>query len=98
MGATAANFSTVKAYAKDDLCLYDGVLYKFTSSHSAGAWSGTDVQAVDGNEQQDLTRILSGMDNAVKATAYVGTVVFEPALISGTKYKYILTNALDPRG
>ena len=97
MGQEAREFSSSTAYASGDFVLYEGMLYKFTAAHSAGAWTGSDVAAFDDDTDQELTRILAGMDNAEKATAYAGTVVFEPSLIEGTRYKYVLTNAPDPR-
>lgn len=97
MGQEARNFSNTKAYAAGDLVLYDGVLYRFTTAHSAGAWTGSDAAKVDSSFEQELTRILAGADRAERATAYVGTVVFAPSQITGTRYKYVLTNAPDPR-
>ena len=55
-------------------------------------------ESVDYTEQQNLTRILAGMDNAEAASDYADTIVFAPNQITGTRYKYILTNAPDPRG
>ena len=43
----AENFSTAKAYAAGDLVLYGGILYRFTTSHSAGAWNAAQAAAVD---------------------------------------------------
>lgn len=97
MGREARDFSTTRAYAAGDLVMYGGVLYRFTASHSAGAWTGSDAAAVDQSVEQELTRIMAGADNARKATAYAGTVVFAPSQISGTRYKYVFTNADDPR-
>ena len=93
----ATEFSTSAAYAVNDLVLYGGVLYKFTSAHTAGAWNSSQTTAVDSSTEQQLTRILAGMDNADKAADYADTVVFAPAQITGTRYKYVLTNAPDPR-
>ena len=93
----AENFSTAKAYAAGDLVLYGGILYRFTTSHSAGAWNAAQAAAVDSGTEQELTRILAGADNAEDATAYAATVKFEPEQIAGTRYKYILTDAPDPR-
>jgi len=94
----ATEFSTSVAYAVDDLVLYGGNLYKFTSEHAAGAWNSSQVSAVDNSEEQQITRILAGMDNAEKASDYADTVVFAPTQMTGTRYKYMLTNAPDPRG
>ena len=54
-------------------------------------------ETVDYTEQRNLTRILTGIDLATKASDYADTIVFEPSQISGTRYKYTLTNAPDPR-
>ena len=97
MGQEARTFSSSKAYASGDLVMYGGVLYKFTAAHSAGAWTGSDASAVDSDTEQELTRIIAGADNAEKATAYAATVIFEPAQIVENRYKYVLTNAADPR-
>ena len=42
MGKEARDFSTSQAYAKDDLVLYNGDLYIFTTVHTAGAWDYDD--------------------------------------------------------
>lgn len=93
----ATEFSTSAAYAAKDLVLYGGVLYRFISAHTAGSWNPSHVTAVDSSKEQQITRILAGMDNAEKAADYEDTIVFSPAQISGTRYKYVLTNAPDPR-
>ena len=54
-------------------------------------------ETVDYTEQRNVTRILTGMNSATKASDYADTIVFEPSQISGTRYKYTLTNAPDPR-
>ena len=97
MGKEARNFSTSKAYAAGDLCLYGGILYRFTTSHSAGAWNSAQVTEEDSNIEQDISRIVAGTENAEKAADYADTVVFSPSNISGTRYKYVLTDAPDPR-
>ena len=48
-------------------------------------------------KEGQLTRILAGMDNATKAADYADTIVLDAEQIAGTRYKYILTNANDPR-
>jgi hypothetical protein len=93
----ARDFSTGTNYAKGNLCMYGGILYRFTAAHPAGAWTGSDVEEVDNTTEQELTRILAGINNAEKAADYADTVVFAPSQIEGTRYKYILTNAPDPR-
>lgn len=39
-------FSETKAYAVGDYCIYDNVLYKFTTAKAAGAWNASVVSAV----------------------------------------------------
>ena len=97
MGKEARTFYTVKNYAVNDLVLYGGVLYRFISAHSAGAWNPSHVTEVDDDEEQLITRIVGGASNAERATAYAGTVIFEPTQITENRYKYIFTNAADPR-
>ena len=41
----SAEFSTTQPYAVGDIVVYQGVLYKFTSAHSAGAWAPAEAQA-----------------------------------------------------
>lgn len=43
LGAIAPTFSASTAYTAGQFVWYDGVLYRFTSSHSAGSWVGTDA-------------------------------------------------------
>ena len=93
----AREFDTGTAYATGDLVLHAGRLYRFTANHSAGAWNSSQVTAVDSNYENRIERILAGMDNAADAADFVNTLVFEPEQITGTRYKYILTNAVDPR-
>ena len=93
----ATEFSTTANYAINDMVLYGGVLYKFTGTHTAGEWNSSQATEVDSSKEQQITRIIAGMDNAEKAIDYVETITFEPVQIKGTRYKYVLTNAPDPR-
>lgn len=38
-------FDSTKSYSIGDVVVYQGVLYKFISAHTAGAWAPADVQA-----------------------------------------------------
>lgn len=42
----ADTFSTATNYAVGDYVSYEGKIYKFTSAHNAGAWTGSDVAEV----------------------------------------------------
>lgn len=46
VGELAPAFSTETAYEAGDVVVKDDVLYKFNTAHSAGAWTGTDVDAI----------------------------------------------------
>lgn len=39
-------FSTTADYSSGDFVMYNGILYRFTESHPAGAWTGEDVSQV----------------------------------------------------
>ena len=97
MGKVAENFKTTKAYVVDDLVLYDGVLYVFVSAHSAGAWNSSHVRAVDASIEQMITELVTAHNVMMDSAAFGSTVIFEPTLIEGTRYKYVLTNTADPR-
>lgn len=97
MSNSAADFSTSTAYTAGDLCLYEGKLYIFTSSHSAGAWDDGDVEAFDRSLEKDINRVIAGYNNALNAAGFVDTVVFGMAQVTGTRYKFTATNAADPR-
>ena len=49
-------FSESKAYAAGDVVNYNGRLYKFTSDHAVGAWTGTDVEGWSLKRSDDLLR------------------------------------------
>lgn len=40
----APDFSTEEDYAEDDVVYYNGILYKFTTDHTAGAWDSSEVE------------------------------------------------------
>lgn len=57
----APDFSASKAYFTGDYVWYNGTLYRFTSDHAAGSWTGTDaVSAVVGTDLNDLKNALIG--------------------------------------
>lgn len=40
-------FDATEAYSEGDIVTYEDSLYKFNAAHSAGAWTGTDVDEID---------------------------------------------------
>jgi len=97
MKREAAEFSTATAYAVGDLCIYGGFLYRFTSAHSASAWDDSDAEKYDSTPENDIERILAGTDNAQRAITFVNSLVMAPTQIRATRYRYVFTNAEDPR-
>ena len=56
----APTFSTSQAYGVGEYVMYQGALYRFTASHSAGAWNSAEVVEVDvGEELADLNSALT---------------------------------------
>lgn len=65
MSGIAPTFSDSTAYPAGAYSYYNGTLYKFTSAHAAGSWTGTDATQVDlGN---DLGSQVCDLKNAVDA-------------------------------
>ena len=87
----AKAFSASTSYAVGDLCIYNGDLYQFTSSHS-GAWNASHVRAFDDVTSGKVDRIIAGYKNAIAAADYADSVVVTSSLITGTRYKYTLSN------
>lgn len=97
MAEVAMEFSTESYYSAGDLVIYGGVLYQFTESKSAGAWDPEKVKTFDQNPEIIVSEILAASDNAEKAILFYQSIVLSPQQIEGTRYKYIWTNAPDPR-
>lgn len=49
----AQPFSTSTAYVTGDYVVQNGILYRFTADHPAGAWTGTDAQQVTAMREID---------------------------------------------
>ena len=63
-GSIAPTFSASTAYSKGDYVFYEGLLYRFTANHAAGAWTGTDVTSTDiGADLTDVTDELNAVEN-----------------------------------
>lgn len=90
-------FSTSKAYAVGDTCIYNGKLYVFTSAHSAGAWNNAHAS------ESDPYHFMRGTNANTRSTMYnslsKGTEITDKAGVSvsnsdGTCYAYILIDYL----
>ena len=65
-GNFAEAFSASKAYSAGEYVMQLGRLYRFTSNHAAGAWTGSDAEAVTvGEELTDVKDGLSETDRVL---------------------------------
>lgn len=68
----APDFSASTAYSAGDYVWYNGTLYRFTSNHAAGSWTGTDATAtVVGNDLRATRNELNYTTDALDTTDYV---------------------------
>ena len=62
----APEFSEEVAYGEGDLVYYEGILYKFTADHAAGAWDPSEVtQTTVAAEFNALKNTLTNVEDAV---------------------------------
>lgn len=62
-------FSASTAYSAGDVVNYNGKLYKFTTDHSAGAWTGSDVEDWNMKKSDDL--IQSTKESVLHGNKYI---------------------------
>lgn len=74
----AQAFDATKAYSTGDMVLYQGMLYAFTAAHAAGAWVGSDAQAVI--LADEVTALKDDLDDI---NNYLGTDVVTDTALSG---------------
>ena len=89
--AEAAKFSESVSYSAGNYCLKDGYLYRFTANHS-GAWDEDDAERVDTDIGTQVNIVLQTYTALIHASEFSESLVFEPSMIEGTRYKYTLTN------
>ena len=60
----APNFSGTTDYVAGEYVWYDGTLYRFTTAHSAGSWSGADVETavIMSNYAEDIAGLTYNTD------------------------------------
>lgn len=80
----ADDFSASVNYNEGEYCYHLGDLYKFTSAHSAGAWSSADVEQVQvGDELSELKSTLIAFPNYSDSGVWL--------LNNNTNYPYTYT-------
>lgn len=67
-------FSASTAYSAGDIVNYNGKLYKFTSDHAAGAWTGTDAEETDIIKAHITQELGDNEDKVVSQKAVAETV------------------------
>ena len=80
--AIAPTFVTTVSYNAGDYVMYNGKLYRFTSTHVAGAWTGGDaVQVTVGSEDKRAFNLINTIDSK-----------FTGKLIRGSEQLYTVAN------
>ena len=92
----AGEFSASVTYAKGKHVYYQGNLYRFTAAHAAGAWSGSDVEAIEiGEEVKNAIEIIEDIKTEnyyVKSGTGVISFFEDSHVASGDKIAFILVN------
>lgn len=73
----AEPFSTSENYSIGDYVIYNGVLYKFTSNHTAGAWNASDVTQTTAME--DISNIANNIKTKLGTNGTDVTLLSENA-------------------
>ena len=70
--AQAAEFNTGTAYAVKDYCTYQGVLYRCTTAHAAGAWNASHFTATNLDNEFDRKLDIPASSASAPANPRVG--------------------------
>lgn len=73
----ADEFSTSDSYLDGEYVLKDGVLYRFTADHAAGAWSTSDTEAITVGEALEELAGGGGGGAVQSVNGQTGTVVLD---------------------
>jgi len=90
-GAVAPVFSETATYAVGDVVTYEGKLYKFTSSHSAGSWNSSEVT--------EITTWYEKADNGAVAPVFSETATYAVdacVMYQGKLYKFLSAHSPGP--
>lgn len=81
-GNFAPTFSATTAYAIGDYVLYNGTLYKFKATHSAGAWNASHVDAVKVTSQLGESKVVAREADVTDSTLIKLTEDDDPEVIN----------------
>jgi len=92
----ASEFDATENYAVGDICVKDLVLYKFTATHSAGAWDENDVVAVTVDDLLDIlqTNINTVSTNLVSVREMISDDNFDTSTAYSTGDIVVYDNGL----
>lgn len=86
--AMAPNFSATTAYPAGAYVYYNGTLYRFTTAHAAGSWTGTDATAVAlGNDVADFKSVFNGALNVINWTNGIESIRIPYIINSSGKWE-----------
>lgn len=81
-------FSTSKSYAVGDECLYEGILYKFTSNHDAGSWNSSHVTSINlANDKVNKSGDTMTGDYSIKNLSMDSTITPATNILSNVRFK-----------
>ena len=69
--ADVAAFSATTAYTDGEYVTYNGGLYRFTTAHAAGAWSGSDAEQVGVEGDEKFLKLNTGWIKQFKSGGHV---------------------------
>lgn len=85
LAAIAPTFSASTAYSAGAYVWYEGDLYRFTSAHAAGSWTGTDAEAaVVCTEIKDIQTDVSDLKSAVTHNDIAAALSYSFGYINGS--------------
>lgn len=88
-GNFADDFSASITYAAGDYVMHSGQLYRFTANHAAGAWTGSDAEAVTvGEELTDLKAESTSLKDDLKSAIPSGLVYGSRMAVSGNLFPF----------
>ena len=83
------DFSAETAYAIGNYCYKEGLLYRFTSAHSAGAWNASEVEQVNVlNTIKVFANVILGLDNIDTFNTSSTYTIGDYVLYNGKLYRF----------
>ena len=84
--STADEFNTAKAYSAGNYCIYNNILYKFTSDKAAGAWDSSKVTST--TVASEISSLNDNFANVKKDLNFIRNVDFGASDRATTTYTF----------